>query len=644
MLFINDTLMNESHEMFESKKSDAYEEKIATSVNDNYKQYFAQRANNVTYSDVSIYARDKDGTAITDKALAYVEVKMKYTDNLLNDRFEYNMKGDGKWSPSNENADVELLGFKEALTQLNDNGVANQFITELMEFTCSVINELRYKQNKSNAEVELLKQLKKMYSEEIADDDEREVNIDDIQKNFRLASTQARMLEKGVPFEILFRFGKECNKKNKYLFKKDYNDILPILKDHYLKGKAEAAPYLQVQDSLYQFAENIDPLNWKLPVLNKVAGSFGIRYSLRETEDGKPLEHPWYEIKPELKAKNEESFTPKSEYSLNTDSEGKHLPGTKVGPSIKQIVQDAPDVKHKPIKNPATATSRATKSTSTRASKIKSKSTTTTNDSWLRELDSRLAILEGKLDQQNLRDFLGDIYYDKYQKIKSKVSDPMYKDIYQLLKKDADEVKDYIDSFKSTAQTQRQNKSKGAELIAQNELWKVYKVTTYQAAKLYGKNTRWCISGNYDGHEEEGESYFNDYISSSRVNDFFIFIISKTKADEKYCLITNRSDNSIHQVFNAADDQIFKGELPKTIPEIPGFESVNDLRLIDHNQARSLLREQNAGAVIYALEHDLLYIDSDEAEDLMEFVSKLSHRNKLTYDEVEQLLNLLSEY
>ena len=56
-------------------------------------------------------------------------------------------------------------------------------------------------------------------------------------------------------------------------------------------------------------------------------------------------------------------------------------------------------------------------------------------------------IIEGKRDQEILRYFLGDDYYDKYLSIKNKISDNEYKDIYKIIKKDLDEVKDYIDSF-----------------------------------------------------------------------------------------------------------------------------------------------------------------------------------------------------
>ena len=51
-------------------------------------------------------------------------------------------------------------------------------------------------------------------------------------------------------------------------------------------------------------------------------------------------------------------------------------------------------------------------------------------------------ILEGKKDQEILQNFLGDEYYNKYQAIKNKIRDPEYKDIYKLIKKDPEEVRE----------------------------------------------------------------------------------------------------------------------------------------------------------------------------------------------------------
>jgi len=138
-------------------------------------------------------------------------------------------------------------------------------------------------------------------------------------------------------------------------------------------------------------------------------------------------------------------------------------------------------------------------------------------------------ILEGKHDQEVLQNFLGDEYYNKYNAIKNKIKDPEYKDIYQLIKKDPDEVKNYIDSVQSNRDIRSASKSDGAKLIYDKDGLKVYRITTYKAAQLYGSSTRWCITGRYEGHEEQGEHYFNEYIEDNDLDGGYYFYIKGNK-------------------------------------------------------------------------------------------------------------------
>ena len=147
----------------------------------------------------------------------------------------------------------------------------------------------------------------------------------------------------------------------------------------------------------------------------------------------------------------------------------------------------------------------------------------------IKELESELKLLrsrkqldsivyEGKQDQNILNDFLGDDYYNKYLRIKNRISDTDYKDIYRLIKKDPDEVKNYIDNFKSNRDSVKAAKEGATELYEDSD-WVVYRITSYNAAKYYGKNTKWCISGNYNGHEDLGENYFNNYIRPTKLKE-----------------------------------------------------------------------------------------------------------------------------
>ena len=161
---------------------------------------------------------------------------------------------------------------------------------------------------------------------------------------------------------------------------------------------------------------------------------------------------------------------------------------------------------------------------------------------------------EGKKDQEILNNFLGDEYYNKYNTIKNKITDNEYKDVYKLIKKDPDEVKDYIDNFKSNRDSVKAAKS-GAKKLYEDSDWIVYRITTYEAAKYYGRNTKWCISGNYHGHESLGEKYFNNYIRECDLDGGYYFYINKHHTNEKYCVLKKQS-GKIVSIWNAADIDI----------------------------------------------------------------------------------------
>ena len=161
---------------------------------------------------------------------------------------------------------------------------------------------------------------------------------------------------------------------------------------------------------------------------------------------------------------------------------------------------------------------------------------------------------EGKQDQEILNDFLGDDYYNKYQTIKNRISDPDYKDIYKLIKKDPDEVKSFIDNFKSNRDSVKAAKE-GTTKLYEDSDWVVYRITSYNAAKYYGKHTKWCISGNYPGHEGLGEKYFNNYIRDYDLDGGYYFYINKHNPNDKYCVLKKQSGN-IGSIWDAKDTNI----------------------------------------------------------------------------------------
>ena len=153
----------------------------------------------------------------------------------------------------------------------------------------------------------------------------------------------------------------------------------------------------------------------------------------------------------------------------------------------------------------------------------------------IRQLEQLL--LEGKKDQEILQNFLGDKYYDKYKAIKNKIRDPEYKDIYKIIKMNLGEVKKYIDSFQSNRGVRKNRKESGATLVYDNNGYKIYRITTPEAAQLYGSHTKWCISGRLGDDEvndTESNGFFDKYINGKNTEKAYYFII--TPKNHKFCI------------------------------------------------------------------------------------------------------------
>lgn len=180
-------------------------------------------------------------------------------------------------------------------------------------------------------------------------------------------------------------------------------------------------------------------------------------------------------------------------------------------------------------------------------------------------------IKESKQDQEVLKDFLGDDYYNKYNNIKNKITDNEYKDIYSILKKDVNDVKKYIDSFKSNREIIK-NAKKGAKKIYEDSDWVVYKITTYPAAVEYGKGTKWCITGT--SVLEDGRDWFDHYIEERNLDGGYYFFINKGDSSKKYCILQTKN-KKIDSVWDAKDQalpiQLCEDLLPE-IKEIPDLK------------------------------------------------------------------------
>ena len=198
--------------------------------------------------------------------------------------------------------------------------------------------------------------------------------------------------------------------------------------------------------------------------------------------------------------------------------------------------------------------------------------------------ESYSSCLEAQADLDRLKDFLGDEYFNKWKEIKDKLSgkDAKYKNIYDILKFDEDEVeelKDFLDNFQSKASKVKQNKEEGSKKVAEDEDYLVLKITSYKAAQKYGSGTKWCITGRYHGHEKEGEYWFNKYIDEENLDGGYYFYLPKDDYDDKYCILVTK-DNDINSIWNAKDENqsIVPEEIIEVSENLPFYDSLENYR------------------------------------------------------------------
>ena len=179
--------------------------------------------------------------------------------------------------------------------------------------------------------------------------------------------------------------------------------------------------------------------------------------------------------------------------------------------------------------------------------------------------------LESKKDLDDLKSFLGDKLFDDYMKIRDRIPKDKneFKDFSRLKKMDKKDIQDFVSSFQSKSDKRKRDKTDGAEKLYEDSDWIVYKITTYPAAQLYGKGTKWCITGRYPGHEERGQEYFDSYIEDNNLDGGYYFYLNKKDPSEKYCVLQTE-DKDIHSVWNAEDTHIGSSydDIDVELPEI----------------------------------------------------------------------------
>lgn len=111
-----------------------------------------------------------------------------------------------------------------------------------------------------------------------------------------------------------------------------------------------------------------------------------------------------------------------------------------------------------------------------------------------------------------------DAYLSDFKDNKQKITHASQKDIdrwsnWEQFKRFVDELK----KKKTKSQAKKEKKLEGATLVGEDKYWRVYRISSHDAACMYGSGTKWCIT-------EPGGGHWENY---SKGNDVFFFYISK---------------------------------------------------------------------------------------------------------------------
>ena len=238
---------------------------------------------------------------------------------------------------------------------------------------------------------------------------------------------------------------------------------------------------------------------------------------------------------------------------------------------------------------------------------------------------------EAKADTQHLIDFAGEDLANRFLAIKNRLKAPE-SDLYYWIKNKTPEELDTAVSTIENSITKTQAKKglseAGAKLISETDHWKIYHITTYEAAQKYGRDTKWCITG-IDGY---GDKYWKEYTEEAGVE--FYFLITKENYDarglnSKFAIALY--PRGFGEVFNQQDDKIAFKDVPY-IDEvhIPGYD-LNAIKepiiMTDYEiTVYSGATRRSAKAVKHVYKED---VPKDQAlEEIVAWINKLTLAEK----------------
>ena len=202
------------------------------------------------------------------------------------------------------------------------------------------------------------------------------------------------------------------------------------------------------------------------------------------------------------------------------------------------------------------------------------------NEEEVEEALTGSKLTEAKADIQNLIAFAGDDLANRFLAVKSKFKYPE-NDLYHWIKnKSVAELAAAVlkaEKAKSSRQQIKAVQSTGAQLVNETPHWKIYRIESFDAAKHYGRDTKWCITGINDW----GDQYWNDYTNKGVK---FYFLITKDNYDprglhSKIALAIFPDDKC--EIYNQRDGLMLLDSIPFIAEvNIPGL----DLYSLEHTK------------------------------------------------------------
>ena len=179
---------------------------------------------------------------------------------------------------------------------------------------------------------------------------------------------------------------------------------------------------------------------------------------------------------------------------------------------------------------------------------------------------------EAKADTQRLIDFAGEDLANRFLAVKQKLKAPENDLYYWIKNKSVEELEQFVlevENSKSKTQQTKDLADAGAKLVCDSAHWKVYHITTFEAAQKYGRDTKWCITGvdNY------GDQYWKNY--KSRGIEFY-FLITKGSydprgEDSKFAIALYPDGQG--EVYNQPNELVSFDEIPYVDEiDIPGYD------------------------------------------------------------------------